>query len=60
LAIQKGKTLGQAVTEVFGKRSKHSGAAPAQVTEWFRNWSDLGWFCAPPQKHNSSQNSKTR
>jgi hypothetical protein len=60
LAVQKGKTLGQAVSEVFGKRSKNSGADPAQVTEWFRDWSDLGWFCAPPQKQNSSQNSKKR
>jgi hypothetical protein len=48
------------VSEVFGKRSKNSGADPAQVTEWFRNWSNLGWFCAPPQKQNSSQNSKKR
>src|SRR5215467_8426794 len=41
-AIQKGKTLGQAVSSVFGKRA----ADPAQVTRWFQNWANLGWFCA--------------
>jgi hypothetical protein len=58
LAIQSGKTLGQAVTQVFGKRSKHSSADSSQVTEWFRNWSDLGWFCALTQ--NSRRKAKTR
>jgi hypothetical protein len=58
LAIQNGRTLAQAVNEVFGKRSKASGADPAQVTEWFRNWSDLGWFCALRQ--NSRRNSRKR
>lgn len=42
-AIQGGKTLGQAVQKVFGKRS----ADPAQITRWFQNWANLGWFCAP-------------
>ena len=58
LAIQKGKTLGQAVSQVFGKRAKSSAADPAQVTEWFRNWSDLGWFCALQSK--PGRNSKGR
>jgi hypothetical protein len=48
VAMQKGQTLGQAVIQVFGKRAKNSAADPAQVTEWFRNWSNLGWFCALP------------
>lgn len=43
-AIQKGKTLGQAVTAAFGKRSP---ADPAKITRWFQNWANLGWFCAP-------------
>ncbi len=50
LAIQKGKTLGQAVSLVFGKAAGSSAADPAQITEWFRNWSDLGWFCARQSK----------
>ena len=58
LAIQKGKTLGQAVSQVFEKHAKSSAADPAQVTEWFRNWSNLGWFCA--LHTNSAQISKGR
>jgi len=48
-AIQQGKTLGQAVTSVFGKRSASSQTDLRQVTGWFQNWSNLGWFCAPKQ-----------
>jgi hypothetical protein len=58
LAIQKGKTLGQAVNQVFGKRAMSSTADPAQITEWFRNWSTLGWFCALRSK--SEKKSKER
>jgi hypothetical protein len=46
LAVQKGKTLGQSVSQVFAKRRETSAADLAQITQWFRNWSDLGWFCA--------------
>jgi hypothetical protein len=58
LAVQKGKTLGQAVMDTFSKRSKTRDADLAQVTYWFQNWSNLGWFCALPQ--NPKQNSKRR
>jgi len=55
-AIQKGKTLGQAVGQVFGKRAKNSSADPAQVTDWFGNWSNLGWFCAlQPKSRKTSK-----
>jgi hypothetical protein len=57
-AMQKGKTLGQAVGAVFGKRAKDSNADLEQVTQWFRNWSNLGWFCALQPK--SRKNSKGR
>ncbi len=46
-AIQKGKTLGHAVSMVFGKRALGN---PAQVTHWFQNWANLGWFCAAKKK----------
>jgi hypothetical protein len=58
IAMQKGRTLGQAVSQVFGKRAKSFAADPAQITEWFRNWSNLGWFCA--LQANSAKNSKGR
>jgi len=57
-AMQKGRTLGKAVSQVFGKRAKASAADPAQITEWFRNWSNLGWFCA--LRANSAKNLKGR
>jgi hypothetical protein len=50
LAIQKGKTLGQAVSATFSKRSKTWQADLAQVTSWFQDWSNLGWFCVAPRK----------
>jgi hypothetical protein len=50
VAIQQGKTLGQAVSAVFGKRSPHAAADPAEITRWFQNWAELGWFCAPRKK----------
>ena len=50
LAIQKGKTLEQAVAAVFGRSSRHAETDLAQVTQWFQNWSQLGWFCVPKPK----------
>jgi hypothetical protein len=58
LAIRKGKTLGQAVSAVFGKRSAHSEADLAHVKEWFQNWSELGWFCAPPSTSSKRRSIK--
>ncbi|HEY1422719.1 MAG TPA: DNA-binding domain-containing protein [Candidatus Acidoferrum sp.] len=58
LAIQKGRTLAQAVSDTFAKRSNHSQADPAEVTHWFHNWSKLGWFCALQPK--SIKKSKKR
>ncbi len=50
VAIRKGKTLGQAIDATFSKHSKTSATDLELVTDWFQNWSNLGWFCAPPQK----------
>jgi hypothetical protein len=58
LAIQKGRTLAQAVSDTFAKRLNHSQADPVQVTHWFHNWSKLGWFCALQPK--SDEKSKAR
>jgi hypothetical protein len=44
LAMQKGRTLAQAVSDTFAKRLNRQ-TDPAQVTQWFQNWSKLGWFC---------------
>ena len=46
-ALRDGKSLGQAVNAVFGKRSANRHADPGQITQWFQHWSNLGWFWAP-------------
>jgi len=56
LAMQRGKTLAQAVSDTFRKRSKHSQTDPAQVTQWFQHWSKLRWFC--PLKRKSRRKFK--
>jgi hypothetical protein len=56
-AIRRGRTLGQAVSDTFGKRSRHLKADPAQVTRCFQHWSKLGWFCAlRPDSRKKSRN----
>ena len=45
-ALDKGKSLGQAVAASFGKQKKGASADPALVTKWFQNWASLGWFRA--------------
>jgi hypothetical protein len=49
-AVQQGKTLGQAVSQSFGKNSRGSQPELAQVAAWFQNWASLGWFCATEVK----------
>ena len=60
VAIRKGKTLGQAIDATFSKHSKTFAADLEQVTAWFQNWSNLGWFCAPAQKSAKAQKSGKR
>jgi hypothetical protein len=50
LAIQSGKTLSQAVTSTFARKSNMSAADLSHVSAWFQDWSNLGWFCAPHPK----------
>jgi hypothetical protein len=51
LAIQNGKTLGQAVTHALGKKAGVSELDLAQqVSGWFQNWMSFGWFCAGARK----------
>jgi hypothetical protein len=45
-ALQKGKSLGQAVAASFGTRKKGVPVDPLLVTKWFQNWAALGWFRA--------------
>jgi hypothetical protein len=60
VALRKGKTLEQAIAATFFKHSKTLAADLEQVTAWFQNWSNLGWFCVPSQKPARLQKSQKR
>jgi Putative DNA-binding domain len=60
LAIRNGKTLGQAIDATYSKHSKTFAADLEQVTAWFKNWSNLGWFRAPAQRSAKTQKSEKR
>jgi len=49
-AVRRGRNLGQAVSESFGKSAGTSQPELSQVTGWFQNWATLGWFCAIKEK----------
>jgi hypothetical protein len=50
VAIRNGQTLGQAVHASFSKHSKTFAADLEQVSVWFQNWANLGWFFIPARK----------
>jgi hypothetical protein len=60
VAIRNGKTLSQAIDATYSKRSKTFAAGLEQVTAWFQNWSNLGWFCVPTRKSAKAQKSEKR
>ena len=45
-ALQRGATLEEACGEVLASESQSSNAWISRISEWFRNWGELGWFCA--------------
>ncbi len=45
-ALQRGATLEEACAEVLACESQSSNAWISRISEWFRNWAELGWFCA--------------
>jgi hypothetical protein len=60
VSLRKGKTLEQAIDATFSKHSKTFAADLQQVTAWFQNWSNLGWFCAPSQEPAKIRQSQKR
>jgi hypothetical protein len=50
LAMQQGKTLGQAIYHCFSTKKNAAPPELAQVAGWFQNWAGLGWFCALKRK----------
>ena len=49
-ALQQGKPLSEAIEESVNWTKKKVETITVQVHDWFANWSELGWFCAPPEK----------
>ncbi len=45
-ALQRGATLKEACGEVLASEGQSSNAWISHISEWFRNWGELGWFCA--------------
>jgi hypothetical protein len=46
-AIREGKPLGEALDAGFSKSHLPEQNRARQVRNWFNNWAQLGWICAP-------------
>jgi len=44
-ALQRGLTVENACSAAISKSSRTRTEWPAQIKEWFNDWSSLGWFC---------------
>ena len=49
-ALQQGKPLSQAIETSVNWSGKKLERVMEQLHDWFANWSQLGWFCRPPEK----------
>jgi hypothetical protein len=49
-ALQEGKPLSQAIESSVNWSGKKLERVMEQLHDWFANWSQLGWFCRPPEK----------
>jgi hypothetical protein len=48
-ALQQGQTLSQAIESSVDRTGKKLEIIMEQLHDWFANWSQLGWFCRPPE-----------
>jgi hypothetical protein len=48
-ALQQGKPLSQAIEASVNWSKGTVERVTGQVHDWFANWSNLGWFCKPPE-----------
>jgi hypothetical protein len=51
-AIQQGQPLSQAIETSVNWSGKKLERVMEQLHDWFANWSQLGWFCHPPEKES--------
>jgi hypothetical protein len=47
VAIRRGLPLAEALEAGFRDSRLPESRRPQQVREWFSNWAELGWICAP-------------
>jgi hypothetical protein len=48
-ALQQGQPLSQAIETSVNWSGKKLERVMEQLHDWFANWSQLGWFCRPPE-----------
>jgi Putative DNA-binding domain len=48
-ALREGKNLAEAIEVSVSWTHKRVERITEQLHDWFANWSQLGWFCRPPQ-----------
>jgi hypothetical protein len=48
-ALQQGQSLSQAIETSVDWSGKKLERVMEQLHDWFANWSQLGWFCRPPE-----------
>ena len=51
-AMQQGQPLSQAIETSVNWSGKKLERVMEQLHDWFANWSQLGWFCRPPEKES--------
>jgi len=44
-ALRAGRTLDDAIARAVPRRQAADAAWASRVQDWFRNWTELGWFC---------------
>jgi hypothetical protein len=52
-ALQQGQTLSQAIESSVDRTGKKLERIMEQLHDWFANWSQLGWFCRPPENEST-------
>jgi hypothetical protein len=49
-ALKQGQPLSQAIESSVNWSGKKLERVMEQLHDWFANWSELGWFCRPPEE----------
>ncbi|HXO60869.1 MAG TPA: hypothetical protein VN850_03565, partial [Candidatus Acidoferrales bacterium] len=58
--LKQGRALQKAIDRAFSKSKISPQELPTLAQRWFHNWAELGWFCQPQPKPETSAVSKNR